>query len=94
MPDVDEATLIKELVSQFLRHDGYVNTVEAFAEETAVEATALQHEASAIQVSGIKQDFDAIHRQREFPLVTENIADPTQRSAPRCSKAISIVLLS
>jgi hypothetical protein len=67
IPSVDESTLIKELVGQFLRHDGYVNTVEAFAEETGIEMTALQQELHGMDPStGIRQDIDAVHRQREF----------------------------
>ena len=67
-PKFNEASLIKELVGQFLRHDGYVETAKSFAEEVRAEAGALKKDPDTMLDSlEIQQDIDATNRQRTFP---------------------------
>ena len=65
-PQVDESTLLKELVAQFLAHDGYVESAKAFAEEVQAEEKAL---SSGSRVSfdnfSLEEDIDAVNRQRK-----------------------------
>ena len=65
--NLSEASLIKELVGQFLRHDGYVGTAKAFAEEVRAEAGALKKDPDTMLDSlEIQQDIDAMNRQRTY----------------------------
>lgn len=64
-PHFDENALVKELVAQFLAHDGYVETAKAFAEEVQTEANALNSgQASVLGSFAIEDDIDAVNRQR------------------------------
>lgn len=61
----DEGILLKELVAQFLVHDGYVETAKAFATELESEATALgQTPTARIDKTTVEDDIDASNRQR------------------------------
>ena len=64
-PSLNEDSLIKELVAQFLAHDGYVETAKAFAAEVRAEANALRNSSNTV-LSGveIEDDLDAVNRQR------------------------------
>jgi hypothetical protein len=63
-PSMSEDALIKELVSQFLRHDGYVETAKAFAEEVRREASTLKSDSlSRIDSHNVQEDIDATNRQ-------------------------------
>lgn len=66
-PPLDEDSLIQELVAQFLAHDGYVETANAFAGEMRREKRDLNN---ALPVNTPKpterDDTDAVHRQSEF----------------------------
>ncbi|KAK3327322.1 hypothetical protein B0T19DRAFT_484453 [Cercophora scortea] len=63
-PPLNETELIQQLVLQFLRHDGYVETARAFAEEIHAEKRALSLDpADAIEGINIKDDEDANNRQ-------------------------------
>lgn len=68
-PGTNETDLIQALVLQFLQHDGYVDTARAFAEEMKDQKQALTLDPNT-RVDGIniRDDEDAYHRQREFPL--------------------------
>ena len=67
-PKLSEAALIKELVSQFLRHDGYVETAKSFAEEVRAETGALRKDQDTMLDNlEMQQDNDAMNRQRMFP---------------------------
>ncbi|KAL8722226.1 MAG: hypothetical protein Q9225_001271 [Loekoesia sp. 1 TL-2023] len=61
----DESAFLKELVSQFLTRDGFVETAKAFAEEVQAESRALQFSTddSHNEVS-IEEDLDASNRQQ------------------------------
>ncbi|KAI4171970.1 MAG: hypothetical protein LQ343_003879 [Gyalolechia ehrenbergii] len=61
----DESFFLKELVSQFLAHDGFVETAKAFAEEVRTESRALQFstEISHSEPS-LEEDLDASNRQQ------------------------------
>ena len=64
-PSLSEDALIKELVSQFLRHDGYVDTAKAFTEEMRAESKALSSGSDkTIDNYNIQEDLDAVNRQR------------------------------
>ena len=64
-PSMTENSLVKELVAQFLQHEGYVETVKAFAEEVKLEANALKiGSGSSTGAFEVQEDVDAINRQR------------------------------
>jgi len=64
-PSLTEDALIKELISQFLRHDGYVDTAKAFMEEMSAESKALKSGSDAkVDSYSAQEDLDAINRQR------------------------------
>ena len=63
-PPLDEDSLIKELISQFLAHDGYVETAKAFAGEVRTEASALRSGSNTtLDTVEIEDDLDAVNRQ-------------------------------
>jgi hypothetical protein len=63
---LDETALIQALVSQYLAHDGYVDTARAFAEDVQNESQALDSSNDRLDVSSLdpKGDADAVNRQR------------------------------
>ncbi|MCJ1245890.1 Ran-binding protein 9 [Trapelia coarctata] len=64
-PPLSEDALIKELISQFLRHDGYVDTAKAFMEEMSAETKALKSGSDAkTDTYTVQEDIDAINRQQ------------------------------
>ena len=67
-PRLDEDSLVKELVAQFLAHDGYVETAKAFRTEVQSEANALRTTPVASSENlTIEEDADAVNRQRMLP---------------------------
>ncbi|KAI9805794.1 MAG: hypothetical protein M1825_000408 [Sarcosagium campestre] len=76
VPSLDEASLIQALISQFLSHDGYIETARAFSEEVQISSRALQyqHNASNIEAES-KEDIDAVHRQRIRTAILEGDID-------------------
>ncbi|KAJ5109737.1 SPla/RYanodine receptor SPRY [Penicillium argentinense] len=66
-PPLNEASLMQELVAQFLAHDGYVETARAFAEDVAAEAASLQSgNAAPLNQYEVEEDHDAIRRNRKY----------------------------
>ncbi|KAI9845115.1 MAG: hypothetical protein M1838_001904 [Thelocarpon superellum] len=66
-PPLDENSLVRALVAQFLAHDGYIETARAFAEEVRTSKNALRdwHETLPDEHEPEpKEDVDAVHRQR------------------------------
>lgn len=60
----DETQFIHRLISQYLAHDGYVETAQAFAEEIVDEARALANDDDdAIPYREAVEDLDALNRQ-------------------------------
>ena len=60
----DETQFIHRLISQYLAHDGYVETAQAFAEETVDEARALANgDDATIPYQEAVEDMDALNRQ-------------------------------
>ena len=56
---------MKELVAQFLAHDGYVETAKAFKEEVQSEANALRSiPTTSFDSFEVEEDVDAVNRQR------------------------------
>lgn len=65
-PPLDENSLLKELVAQFLAHDGYVETRKAFAEEVLTEEDTLKSgRATTLDNYAVEEDSDAVNRQRK-----------------------------
>jgi hypothetical protein len=65
----DETQFIHQLISQYLAHDGYVETAQAFAEEIVDEARALANDDdAAIPYQEAVEDMDALNRQSTFIL--------------------------
>ena len=62
-PTADESILLKELVAQFLVHDGYIETAKAFAAEVQTETSALG-DSTTINGPAMEDDLDALNRQR------------------------------
>ena len=58
----DESVLMKELVAQYLVHDGYIETAKAFAAEVQTETTALGG-TTTINGPAMEDDLDASNRQ-------------------------------
>lgn len=57
--------MIKELVAQFLAHDGYVETARKFAEEVQSEDRALKGgSVTSFDNFPVEEDLDAVNRQR------------------------------
>ncbi len=66
-PHLDENTLLKELVAQFLAHEGYVETGKAFAEEVQTEDGTLRSgRGTSLENYAVEEDIDAGNRQRNF----------------------------
>lgn len=66
-PGMNETDLIQALVLQFLKHDGYVETARAFAEDMRKQKEALNLDPD-VKVAGVNilDDEDANNRQRWF----------------------------
>lgn len=63
----DETQFIHRLISQYLAHDGYVETAQAFAEEIVDEARALANDDDAtIPYQEAVEDLDALNRQSKL----------------------------
>ena len=67
-PPLDERQLIHRLISQYLAHDGYVDTTKAFADEVRAENKALTG-GNATDVKDLEpeKDHDAANRQSKIP---------------------------
>ncbi|KAI4165874.1 MAG: hypothetical protein LQ342_000305 [Letrouitia transgressa] len=75
-PDLDESALVKELVAQYLTHDGFVETAKAFAAELRAEAGALQNELpTSLGDSLVQEDLDAANRQQIRAAIMEGDID-------------------
>lgn len=66
-PTLGKDDLCKALVAQYLSHDGYVETAQAFAEEVRSETAALRvsPESPVDSYLAVEEDHDAANRQRE-----------------------------
>jgi Ran-binding protein 9/10 len=65
-PPLDEATLLQELVAQFLAQDGYYETAHAFAEEVRQESVILESgQSRPLYQYEPGEDIDAANRQSE-----------------------------
>lgn len=73
-PSLDEPGLLKELVAQYLIHEGYVETAKSFADEVDSETAALgKGQGPAITRSTTADDLDATNRQRTFENLIESV---------------------
>ena len=65
--NLDENSLVKELVAQYLAHDGFVETAKAFSNEMHAEKRALKNElVLSLDDSSVQEDLDAANRQRKL----------------------------
>ncbi|KAF9692087.1 hypothetical protein EKO04_010124 [Ascochyta lentis] len=72
----DETQFIHRLISQYLAHDGYVETAQAFAEEIVDEARALANDDDAtIPYPEAAEDMDALNRQKIRAAILEGDID-------------------
>jgi Ran-binding protein 9/10 len=63
---LSEDSLIQQLVAQYLAHDGYVETAQAFTEELAKEREALSNTNKAsTAVQSTSEETEAVFRQRK-----------------------------
>jgi Ran-binding protein 9/10 len=66
-PKTSETTLIQELISQYLAHEGYVETARSFASEVEQETRTLSSSGrSEGGVPVVEEDVNAVHRQRKW----------------------------
>ncbi|KAJ8105068.1 hypothetical protein OPT61_g10403 [Boeremia exigua] len=73
---LDETQFIHRLISQYLAHDGYVETAQAFAKETVDEARALANDDDAtIPYHEAVEDMDALNRQKIRAAILEGDID-------------------
>ena len=63
-PPDDENTLIQKLVSQYLAHEGYVETSKAFAADVRVRAEAFAATGSEFPSLGGEDDVQTMNRQK------------------------------
>lgn len=85
----DETQCIHRLISQYLAHDGYVETAQAFAEEIVDEARSLANgDDASIPYQEAVEDMDALNRQSACDDTSSFInADLIQKSEQPSSKA-------
>jgi hypothetical protein len=74
-PPLSERQLIHKLITQYLSHDGYVETVKAFATELDQENAALGADDDVLQASsrelGVEESNDALTRQSKYQYTNE-----------------------
>ncbi|KAL1990405.1 hypothetical protein VTN49DRAFT_6244 [Thermomyces lanuginosus] len=75
-PPLDEATLMQELIAQFLAQDGYPESARAFAEEVRQEANTLKkEEPSLLRRYEPADDVDSTNRQKIRAAILEGDID-------------------
>ena len=67
-PALNREDLSRALVAQYLSHDGYVETAQAFAQEVQRDSGALKDgpNSSIDSFLAVEDDRDAAHRQRKL----------------------------
>lgn len=63
-PPDDENTLIQKLVSQYLAHEGYVETSKAFAADVRTRAESFAATGSEVAALGGEDDVQTMNRQK------------------------------
>jgi hypothetical protein len=61
-----EASLLQEIIAQYLTHEGFTETGRAFDGEVRKNAALLAGTVSSLQNVSYKEDMDSIHRQRQY----------------------------
>lgn len=90
-PPRDETTLVHELVAQFLSHDGYVETAQAFTQEVRNESRILGDDREDyLRQYEAGEDIDALNRQRRSVLFCVAARLQIQGSVAPFSLAMSI----
>ena len=62
----DESSLLQELITQYLSHEGFRETAKLFNEEAQSSSALLRGNDASFQVLEYEEDLDAINRQREL----------------------------
>ncbi|KAL8802072.1 MAG: hypothetical protein Q9200_006712 [Gallowayella weberi] len=76
----DESSFLKELVAQFLAHDGFVETAKAFGDETRAESRALEIDSDVSHPdSSIEEDLDAANRQHIRAAIMDGDVDKAMK---------------
>ncbi|EMC99168.1 hypothetical protein BAUCODRAFT_64942 [Baudoinia panamericana UAMH 10762] len=63
-PPDDESTLVHKLISQYLAHEGYVETAKAFAQDVHQKEQSLSSNPEPFQPPDSEDDIHAISRQK------------------------------
>jgi len=61
-----EASLLQEIIAQYLSQEGYTETAKAFNGEVRKNAALLSGNVRSLQNVAYKEDMDAVHRQRKY----------------------------
>lgn len=67
-PSRNEELMLREMVSQYLEHEGYVGTAKALTGELYREDNLLQKDNQLDTDNEFREDVDAVQRQREHAL--------------------------
>jgi hypothetical protein len=82
-PPLNETQLIHQLISQYLAHDGYIETARAFAHEVRQENQNLaKGTGTAIDAKDLepKEDTDAIQRQSKLEIDAASLRSVLKRA--------------
>ncbi|KAB8446202.1 hypothetical protein FH972_025184 [Carpinus fangiana] len=74
-PGKSEEILLKDLVEQYLAHEGYVESARAFSHEAQKRENLLHEDAPAETEGDFREDTDAIQRQRIRAAILEGDID-------------------
>ncbi|KAF2753113.1 SPRY-domain-containing protein [Pseudovirgaria hyperparasitica] len=74
-PSETEQTLVQRLIMQYLAHDGYVETAQAFAQEITNENRALTGQAPPYDWLVTEEDVHAVNRQKIRSAILEGNID-------------------
>jgi len=70
-PGLDESSRIQELISQYLAHEGYVETAKDFAQDVQAARHSLQEDDNTDEALDLSQNVDAINRQSKQDIVRQ-----------------------
>ena len=73
-PAFGEGGLLKELIAQYLVHEGYIETAKTFVKEVDSETAALRKPSMiSLTRSTTEDDLDACNRQRMCLGILQNV---------------------
>lgn len=65
-PGLDETDTIHELISQYLAHEGFIESASQFSQDVRQQKRALQTGDATLEAQEEPDDVNALHRQSEF----------------------------